>query len=493
SLRARHETSAGALNERLDPPRAAFPFVSLAVTALLLQWVVIYGFNAVQKNGAPWRDGTAVYYFLQQDRLVTWFGAWLRSVLPLGGIKLLTFATLAIEAALPLLLLSPWRSARARVLALGLAVLLHLGIDSVLQLGAFSWAMVAAFVAFLPPEAWEWSKDRLRARRTPCVVHFQPESGASLALCRLVKRLDGLGLVTFRALDEASPKKAAKSLCVSINGEKSASGWDALLAIGDALWFGRAPLRLLAPLVRRRVSRRLVEMATAPSELDLDFGAEQLPAQADERAPEPSQAQELWRRALRTTAESAVAFLLVVCGSQLLLDNPVVPAALKPVGRPRLFEAIVTYPRIFQGWSMFAPTPPLSDGRLVIDGRTKDGRRLDPLTGHEPAFEVHPAGTPRTNLLWGYFHTRIVEERFRVYWGGVRDFVMNHHKLTERPQDELASFDAYYVSETFPPPGEPRRPAERRQLFSSSSLPSESAAPARPKVKPTKAVKPRAQ
>ncbi|HYP90767.1 MAG TPA: HTTM domain-containing protein, partial [Polyangiaceae bacterium] len=231
SWRARQETSERALNERLDPPRASFPYESLAVTALLLQWVVIYGFNAVQKTGAPWRDGSAVYYFLQQDRLVTWFGAWLRGVLPLGGVKLLTFSTLLIEGALPLLLLTPWRSERARVLAFGLAVLLHLGIDSVLQLGAFSWAMLVAFVAFLPPSAWEWAKARLRARRVPCVVHFDPSSGASLALCRLVKRLDALGLVTFRARAEDSPKKSEKSLCVSVNGEKSVSGWDALLAI----------------------------------------------------------------------------------------------------------------------------------------------------------------------------------------------------------------------------------------------------------------------
>jgi len=134
NLQARKETDEAALNDRLDPPRAAQPVVSLAVLALLLQWATIYGLNALQKNGAPWRDGTAVYYFLQQDRLVTWFGAWLRGVVPLSGIKLLTFATLAIEGALPFLLLSPWRPQLTRMLAFALVVLLHLGIDSVLQL-----------------------------------------------------------------------------------------------------------------------------------------------------------------------------------------------------------------------------------------------------------------------------------------------------------------------------------------------------------------------
>ena len=185
SLSARKETSEAALNERLDPPRALRPVVSLAVTGLLLQWVVIYAFNFVQKDGAPWRDGTAVHYFLQQDRLVTWFGAWLRGVLPLGAIQALTYGTLAIEAALPLLLLSPWRSRQARLLALGLAVLLHGSIDCVLQLGSFSWAMTLGFLAFIPPQAWSWARRHVTARRTPVVVHFAPRSGASLARCRL--------------------------------------------------------------------------------------------------------------------------------------------------------------------------------------------------------------------------------------------------------------------------------------------------------------------
>jgi hypothetical protein len=493
ALRARKETTQAALNQRLDPPREVTPVVSLAVTALLLQWAIIYAFNAVQKNGAPWRDGTAVYYFLQQDRLVTWFGAWLRGALPLGGMKLLTFAALLIEGSLPLLLLSPWRPRLTRMLAFGLALLLHVGIDSVLQLGSFSWALLVAFLAFVPYEAWELLRRYFSARRTPCVLHFEPESGASLGLCRLVKRLDALGFVTFRALDAASPKKAERSLCVSIDGQKSMSGWAALVAIADALWFGSRPLRLLAPLLRRRVERRLAELATTPEELDLDLGLEHLPAQADARSAEVSEARQFWQRLWANFRETGVAFLMVVCATQVLIENQVVPSALKPLGRPRLFETVITYPRIFQGWSMFAPAPPDRDGRLVIDGRTRDGRHFDPLTGREPVFEVHPRGAPRTNLSWGYFHVRIALDRFKPYWSGVRDFVMNHHKLTGRLDDELASFEAYYVSETFPPPGAAKRPAQRSLLFSSTTLPGDTAPPPRTKGKAGKQAVPRAQ
>jgi hypothetical protein len=493
SLRARRETTPVALNERSDPARDLTPVVSLAVTALLLQWAIIYFFNALQKNGAPWRDGTAVHYFLQQERLVTWFGASLRGALPLGAIKVLTYGTLLIEAAIPLLLLLPWRPHVLRMIALGLALLLHGSIDCVLQLGSFSWAMLLAFFAFIPSEAWAWAHARWSARRTACVVHYDPESGAFLALCRLIKRLDALGLVTFRPIDELSPKKAKKTLTVSVEGARTEAGFDALVSICDALWFGRRPLKLLSPFVRRRWSRRLAQLATAPEELDADLGLQRVPAEADLREPDATPARLWWRKVTVGLREAGVALLLVVSATQVLLENPAVPAGLKPLARPPVFEAIVTYPRIFQGWAMFAPTPPMDDGRLVIDGKTKDGRPFDPLTGRAPAFEVHPAGAPRQNLIWGYFHIRIADDRFRPYWGGVRELVMRHHKITGRDRDELASFDAYYVSQKFPAPGQPRPQPERRKLFSNTFMPSETsvAPPATPaKGKPAT---PRAQ
>jgi uncharacterized membrane protein YphA (DoxX/SURF4 family) len=471
SLAERRETTQAALNDRLEPPRALTPVVSLAVTGLLLQWAAMYFFNAVQKNGGPWRDGTAVHYLLQQERLVTWLGAWLGSALPLPAIKALTYGAWASELTVPVLLLFPFAAHRLRVVAMGLALLLHGSIDCVLQLGSFSWAVMVGFVAFIPGKAWSFARLRLRARRTPCVVHYSPASGAGLALCRLIKRLDVLGLVTFRALDEASPSKAARTLVVSVNGQKPQARFSALVAVAGALWCGSWPLRLLSPLVGRRVNRLLVRMATDPAQLDAAWGTSRLPGEADARSEAPAPAR-AWLRSLGAPLQqSIVLFVLVSVVSQLLLDNQVVPPALAPQGRPTALEAVIAYPRIFQGWSMFAPSPPLGDGRLVIDGTTIDGRPLDPLTGKGPAFELHPHGEPRHNVLWGTFHARIAEERFHPYWGGLRGFIERHHELSGRPADELARFDAYYLTQAFAAPGEKKKPPERRLLFSSAEAP----------------------
>ena len=94
-----------------------------------------------------WANGTAVSYALRiQDihRMPTPSFVTHSVIL----INLLTYGTLAIELSLGVLIWN--RVARPWVLALG--VCLHLGIDSSLLIGFFSLTMLAANLAFVPPE-----------------------------------------------------------------------------------------------------------------------------------------------------------------------------------------------------------------------------------------------------------------------------------------------------------------------------------------------------
>jgi hypothetical protein len=68
-LRSHAEADADALvdRRRFDPDTR--PAVSLAVGAFLMQLVLIYGLNVLQKNGVTWRTGSVVHYVLHQDRI----------------------------------------------------------------------------------------------------------------------------------------------------------------------------------------------------------------------------------------------------------------------------------------------------------------------------------------------------------------------------------------------------------------------------------------
>jgi len=101
-------------------------------------------------HGNTWRNGTAVYYVLHLDSLhrFTVFN-WVANSLIITGA--LTYGALVIEFLLAGLV---WIRA-ARPWVLGLGALLHLSIDYCLNVGFFSWVMLVAYVAFIPPESAE--------------------------------------------------------------------------------------------------------------------------------------------------------------------------------------------------------------------------------------------------------------------------------------------------------------------------------------------------
>jgi len=128
---------------------------SLACFLLRLQLVVIYLFNALQKNGDSWRDGSAVHYALQLDSMVTWLGVLVRGQLTPSASAWLTYGTLAVEALAPILLLFPVRNGVTRTLAVALLLPLHLGFSTFINVGLFSFAMLAYLPFLLPGFAWD--------------------------------------------------------------------------------------------------------------------------------------------------------------------------------------------------------------------------------------------------------------------------------------------------------------------------------------------------
>jgi hypothetical protein len=533
SLRLRRENGAAALNDRHDPTRTKEAVVSLAVVALLLQWVVIYALNVAHKNGPEWKDGTAVYYLFHQDRVITSFAWWLRDGISLGGYKALTFAGLVIEAAVALLLVVPVAVGRARLVAWGLAAALHLSIAAIVDLGPFSWAMLIAFIVFVPAEVLDALGKRLRRRYPRYRLYFNRSSGFWISLCRVVKRFDVLGHVRFvpvtvpdrRMLEaeeddeeqdedgddedgehdenedddpsdrdegkagdgavvkalppvertEPSELKRLVGRHVVVESEadrKRITGMPAVFALASAIPGGMLltlPLRL--PGLHGFVAKRLARAARRPNEYDEYFEVESLPKEPERRASEPTPARLALAKGLATGREALVVLFLVACGFQAIVENPGVPDALKPKRQPVFLRALVVYPRMFQGWSMFAPSPALADSRLVIDGVTSDGRRLDPLTGEPPVFEVAPPSARRMNQIWGDFHRRVGDKRFEPYLEGLKDFIRRHHDVVERPEQRLTAFEAWYVTQAIPAPGAKKKPPERRLLFSEGTMP----------------------
>jgi len=142
-----------------DAPR----HVSFVCLALLLQLSVIYAFNAANKTGITWRNGTAVHYVLWQSGTNTELAGFLRYHEPAWFSPLLTRGTLVFEWTAPFLALTPvFRTISRRVLILSMC-LFHTGIALLMSLGPFSYAMMAFAALLLTPADFDLLEPKVRA------------------------------------------------------------------------------------------------------------------------------------------------------------------------------------------------------------------------------------------------------------------------------------------------------------------------------------------
>ena len=350
------------------------PFVSVAVLGLLLQFSAIYFFNAASKSGAAWRDGTAVHYALHQDKLVTWAGVWLREHVPLPALRVLTRSVLATEWLGCALIMTPFFVRQARLLAVCLMPLLHLGFALGLNLGGFSVAMMSFFPLLLGGAHWD-----LLSRR-----------------------------------------------------------------------FG-APARFVAAAIER-AARVLVK-----------------------EAPLQPPARPWFLR--RLLIECAVVVVLLGIASEALNDNTSVPVALR-VPRASWTQAIIDYPRVLQGWRMFAPEPPRGDSMIYVDATTAAGRHVDPYN-EVASDQAYPAGeTVPTHLGQSQFFVmyseRIPNAGYAAYRQAFSEWLEAYPLRTGHPADCLLTYDVYLITDTSPAPGTKGHatPLER-QRFMSYSAPAE--------------------
>lgn len=497
SWRSFPEATLEDLNERARPRLPVTPVVSLAITAIILQWAINYFLNTVHKDGPTWHDGTAIYYFVQQSRLLHPFGMWLKDHTPYAVLAWLTHSTLILEAVIAFLWVSPFFPKVARMLAWPLGMSLHLGILAFATLGPFVWIMMIPYAMFIPRELWDGVAARMRRGRARLVMFLDPSSPLSLAVGRVVKRLDTLELVRFApARNEKTRSKLALALDQSPAPTKaSSSGRAAAETLLQALPWPRVCSRFVAAgggawALEASLERLLSARAVWTRRLGLDAPRAPELSPHDHRRIQPSRARRTFQRWGFAASELLVVFLLIVSTSQVLLENRAVPTWMKPKSRPQWVEAMVVYGRLFQGWSMFSPDPPREDGWVVVDGRTKDGRKIDPLTGKAPDFSLSPAGGPDFSAQWEAFHMRIHEKRFSVYYPGFQEFLKNQQRLTGNPNDELVAFDVWYVGRFINPPGQGFSPNSYRKLFGFGAL-QDSGVPAAGRSKSDKLASPR--
>jgi hypothetical protein len=426
--------------------------ISTWMLAVTLQAVVIYFFNTAHKTGDTWKHGEAVHWVLWQNRVATPIAVWLRNHEPSFFSPLATWGLLCV-----LILLPHWRR-QARTAALLLAVGLHLGIALTMTLGPFSYAMIGLVFLLSPVENLEWLSQRMIRQPAPVTVAYDPRHAGARLIARLLASLDGQGQLRFRR--KLKVERLARASGAKLFAARS----------GDGPWERGAGAVATAagglPLVGRPLAWLL---ATGPL---LDGLAAMLAPRSHGQAPAPSSQlvsrEPRMGRAGWYGRELAAVMFMTAVGIQISNDNAAVPAWLK-VRQPAALEPLITYPRVLQGWRMFAPDAPRDDGMLVVDGLTADGRHLDPFTGRTTDFEVGfrepvPEGAPLCDYLFGMHF-----EGNQRFHRGLKDYLLAWQRIEKRPlNDRIQSFEVYWVSHQAPPPGSTTPYAMKKELVMSS-------------------------
>lgn len=137
------------LAKRRGEERPPLRVRSLAPTVLRLQLFVVYLLNALVKIGPSWLNGQAVHFTLYHSRMVWPHTAAFRHAEPSWFSPPVTYGALAIEYALPFVLLFPFRRPLMRRVAATLMVMLHGGIACLLDVGPFPFVFgTAALMLF---------------------------------------------------------------------------------------------------------------------------------------------------------------------------------------------------------------------------------------------------------------------------------------------------------------------------------------------------------
>ncbi|WP_009963552.1 HTTM domain-containing protein [Verrucomicrobium spinosum] len=129
-------------------------WVSFPAVCWVMQVGFVYVFSAVMKDRGAWYlEGTALQTALHLDLFALPAGVWLREHAELC--RWLTRGTVWLELVGPFLLLLTGRWPALRGVLCLAFILFHLGIGLCMNIGAFPWMMITAWLALLPGSWWD--------------------------------------------------------------------------------------------------------------------------------------------------------------------------------------------------------------------------------------------------------------------------------------------------------------------------------------------------
>jgi predicted DCC family thiol-disulfide oxidoreductase YuxK len=443
-------SDAGRASPAAKPTNAYF---SGATIALLVQGMSMYFFSALLKSDVRWvPDGTAVYFALQLDYIVTPLSLWFRQFETL--LQGLTYYVWALEFIGPILIFSPILHRPLRALIMLAFITMHIGFILFLEIGIFPIISIIMNLTFTPGWMWDYLATKIpTARRRDLHIWYDRDCGFCLKTVRLLQTFMFLRDVPVRPAQD-DPKMGdileTENSWVLNQGEAIYVKWDAvrhLVACSPIFW-PVAKIMALAPF--RKLGDRFYLWI------------------ADNRPALGQLTNKLmpWRpvRVEPTLIGGIVAglFLALVTLQNISTLNTT---------SLRLPDQLVVVRQgfgLYQNWAMFAPHPELSSAWPVIRGELKDGTIVDVYNrkiGEPSTAKPEFVSTVFANYRWRKYLS-ILEDQ--TYEDVPQLMALNYGRYLCRrwnadaaPEKQLSTFTIQFNVERTPPPGGTKELTER--------------------------------
>jgi hypothetical protein len=393
-----------ALNEsaRAAPNR----YFSMATLALLVQAMCVYTFGALLKTGVAWiPQGTAVYYALNIDYLVTPFAVWFRQFPDM--LQFLTYFVWSLELLAPILMFSPIATVRVRLFGMVLLIAMHVGFLLCLYIGIFPFASITSILAFTPGVVWDRIGARIRTpKRRGVTIYYDEPCGFCRKVCLILR--------SFLLLPD-TPILPAQSVPAILAEMREHNSWvvvdydgshhvrfDAIVVVFRRSVLFRPFAPLFAMAWARRMGERIYETIARNRGALGRWSAVTLPYRDVSIVPSA---------AAQWVVGVLIAMVLVV-NLQSVHRAPAKLAALA--------DEVTGTLRLGQSWLMFAPFPSRLDGWFVVRGTTVEGQPVDVLRDR--------VGEPE------WTRPRLLADTHPTYrWERYRMFLMNDRNAKYRP------------------------------------------------------------
>lgn len=420
-------------------------YFSVATTALLLQGMSMYFFSALLKTHPIWiSEGTAVYYALQLDYLVTPFALWFRQFQ--GLLTGLTYYVYLLELIGPILIFSPIFHRTLRTLFMLAFVTMHLAFAVFLEIGFFPFISIIMNITFMPGWMWDKLAAALPKRtRQPVSIWFDRGCDFCEKTCNILRMILFLPSVPVKPAQEDPEigaeleartswvltvgeqrlfKFEALAKLVSVSPVFFPLGWfmghSAFTAIGDHSydWVGRNRTRL------SRVTARCLPWRSAPPR----FG---------------------WLTQI--AAGASLVFITVQNVSTLPASGLTLPSAF--LGARQALG-------LYQHWTMFAPYPEMTSPWPVIEGELSDGTMVDVYKGREGLADFEkPAAVSKTyeNYRWRKFLSNVEDQSYedvtQVLALNYARYLCRNWSARQNGSVSLTNFVIFFQIERTPRPG----------------------------------------